>query len=307
MAAKQNERRKLMKRLSAIAAILAVVAFSFGAFALQNGYDLFQKALAKERGEGNLEEAIALYQKVIDESKDESLAAKAQFRIGICYEKLGQAKAKLAQEAFQKVIETYPKQTDTVKLAQEKISNYIKTKPALSEEGKESKTTKIFTGGDYVDSISPDEKKLALVRGGEIWVRDIATGEEIQMTKNENRSQSTLWSPNSQRIAWVDSDGNINVIDVEKASSRILIIAPRESNKSEAIMSTSWTPDSNKVIFQVASKGLYAIPAAGGEWEDIFVFKAGWECRYLCHIFQGRQPHSHHVKSRRGQVAEMVL
>jgi hypothetical protein len=55
--------------------VLILVSFHFPVFSFQNGYDQFQKALAKERAEGNLEEAIALYQKVIDESKDESLAA----------------------------------------------------------------------------------------------------------------------------------------------------------------------------------------------------------------------------------------
>ena len=57
--------------------MLIVLTLAVGTLALQNGYDLFQKALVKERAEGNLEEAIALYQKVIDETKDESLAAKA--------------------------------------------------------------------------------------------------------------------------------------------------------------------------------------------------------------------------------------
>jgi len=97
-----------MKKSAILAAVVILVAFSLTTLALQNGYDLFQKALAKERAEGNLEEAISLYQQVIKEAKDESLSAKAQFRIGICYEKLGQKKAKLAQEAFQKVINEYP-------------------------------------------------------------------------------------------------------------------------------------------------------------------------------------------------------
>jgi len=49
-----------MKKLSILIAVVILLSFSFGSFAQQNGYDLFQKALAKERGEGNLEEAIAL-------------------------------------------------------------------------------------------------------------------------------------------------------------------------------------------------------------------------------------------------------
>ena len=69
-----------MRKLAILTAVLLLVAFSFASLAPQNGYDLFQKALAKERGEGNLEEAIALYQKVIKEASDKSLAAKAQLR-----------------------------------------------------------------------------------------------------------------------------------------------------------------------------------------------------------------------------------
>ena len=85
-----------MKKTSIVLGVLIVLVFSFGSLGVQNGYDLFQKALAKERAEGNLEEAIALYQQVIKDAKDESLSAKAQFRIGICYEKLGQKKTKQA-------------------------------------------------------------------------------------------------------------------------------------------------------------------------------------------------------------------
>lgn len=88
-----------MKKYTLLIIALVLLVLSFASSAPQNGYDLFQKALAKERGEGNLEEAIALYQKVIKETKDESLAAKAQLRVGICLEKLGQKKAKEAQKA----------------------------------------------------------------------------------------------------------------------------------------------------------------------------------------------------------------
>jgi len=103
-----------MKKYAILIAILIslLITFSLISNALQNGYDLFQKALAKERGEGNLEEAIVLYKKVVEEAKDESLAAKAQLRIGICYEKLGKQEA---QKAYQMVIDNYPQQTDTVK------------------------------------------------------------------------------------------------------------------------------------------------------------------------------------------------
>ena len=108
-----------MKKPALLLAILMGAMLALGALPLQNGHDQFQKALAKERGEGNLEEAIALYQKVIDETKDEALAAQAQLRIGFCYEKLGREEAR---KAFQKVLDNYPAQADSVKTAREKLA-----------------------------------------------------------------------------------------------------------------------------------------------------------------------------------------
>ena len=67
-----------MKKTIILTGILIFIALSITALTSQNAQDLFQKALAKERAEGNLEEAIALYQKVAEESADEALAAKAQ-------------------------------------------------------------------------------------------------------------------------------------------------------------------------------------------------------------------------------------
>lgn len=55
--------------------LLLPLVFAF----LQNGYDLFQKALVKERAEGKLEEAIQIYEQIIREfSTDRALVAKAQ-------------------------------------------------------------------------------------------------------------------------------------------------------------------------------------------------------------------------------------
>ena len=73
----------------------------------QSSYDDFQRALRAERSEGDLEKAISLYDRVVTEADDQSLAARAQLRIGMCYEKLG---SKEAREAYQRVIQAYPDQ-----------------------------------------------------------------------------------------------------------------------------------------------------------------------------------------------------
>ena len=42
-----------MRKYAVLVAVLVLLSLSFGSLAPQNGYDLFQKALAKERAEGD--------------------------------------------------------------------------------------------------------------------------------------------------------------------------------------------------------------------------------------------------------------
>ncbi len=68
-----------------IGMMLLVTPLSFA----QNGHDLFQKALQKERAEGNLEAAIALYARIVEEhASDRALVAKALLQMGQDYERL---------------------------------------------------------------------------------------------------------------------------------------------------------------------------------------------------------------------------
>src|SRR5436189_276365 len=86
--------------------VLTVLMITVGVFALvsgavlaQTGNDLFQQALVKERTEGNLPEAIKLYQSIVQKyGSDRKLVAKALFQIGQAYEKLGNAEARKAYE-----------------------------------------------------------------------------------------------------------------------------------------------------------------------------------------------------------------
>ena len=74
--------------------------------------ETYQAALTQEKGEGNLKEAIRLYQQVIEAHEkgegDEKMAARSQLRIGVCQEKLGLAQARQTYEA---VRDKYPDQT----------------------------------------------------------------------------------------------------------------------------------------------------------------------------------------------------
>ena len=255
-----------MKKLSVMIAILTLMAFSFGSLAQQNGYDLFQKALAKERAEGNLEEAIALYQKVVKETKDQTLAAKAQYRIGICYEKLGQEKAKLAQEAFQKVVDNYPGQFEIVRLAKNKLSSFV----VATSFKKDFKIEKIGSGW-WGNSVSSDGRYLAFVDWdtGDLAIRDLKTGKIRRLTDKGTWEESVaytlspIWSPDMKKVAylWIDDnkisigDGkdyfNFRIIGVDGSKPQTLV---RYKYEEGWITPLDWAPSGDSIL-ALFSKG----------------------------------------------------
>ncbi len=156
-----------MKRTSILIVLLLSLPLCLAGVTFQSGYDLFQKALLLERADGKLQEAIALYQRIVKESQDESLGAKAQLQIGICFEKLGLQEARIA---YQTVIDKYPRQQEEVKAAKEKISQLAGAagKAVYTPRFRKIQTPfKIpFWSGSR---LSPDGKSLAFGSGTAIW------------------------------------------------------------------------------------------------------------------------------------------
>ena len=256
-----------MKKLSILIAILILLAFSFGSLAVQNGYDLFQKALAKERAEGNLEEAIALYQKVVEESKNESLAAKAQLRIGICYEKLGKQEA---QKAYQKVIDNYPQQLDSVKTAKEKLSSLMRVQEVAKKDIKGFSIQKIWEspklGRGNLGEVSPDGRYLSLSDlDGRIGAYEFATQKRHYITRKffTEKKQGTsetgnetfiegwlpVWSPDGKKIAFSREESSELCVF---GSNDIGPIVLYETKRDEQIIPIDWSSDGNTILAALA-------------------------------------------------------
>ncbi|MGD2246015.1 MAG: tetratricopeptide repeat protein [Candidatus Aminicenantes bacterium] len=235
---------------------------------------MFRAAIEKEEVDGDLMGAINLYKKIIVKfGSNQTIAAKAQLRIGICYEKLGQKNIKLAQEAFQKVIDNYPTQSEEVKIAKEKLSFLLKVKERLEKSAIEHKVTKIYESTEKsYGFISPDGKKLALVGGkGDVWLRKIASGEEIRLTRTPSFKYWCFWSPDSKTIAYLDVLNGLYIVHIKGGESKALIESDsdfiREGNYA---WPTGWTSDSKTILCQVSKRGLCAIPVSGEKWKDIF-------------------------------------
>jgi len=259
-----------MKRTSIVLGVLIVLAFSFGSIVPQNGYDLFQKALAKERAEGNLEEAIALYQQVVKEAKDESLSAKAQLRIGICFEKLGEKKEKQAQKAYQMVIDNYPQQVDSVKVAKEKLSNLIRIKAVAKKDLKEFNIRKIWEspklGRGNLGEVSPDGRYLSISDiEGKIAAYEFATQKRHYITGefftgkkkgiSEKGTESFIkgnfpvWSPDGRQIVYNRKKySELCVIGSNNAKPNVLY----KSKGDEQVFPIDWSSDGNTILAALA-------------------------------------------------------
>ena len=96
--------------------------------------ETYQAALMQEKGEGDLKEAMRLYQQVIEAHEkgegDESLAARAQLRIGMCQEKIGLAQARQTYEA---VRDQYPDQSQAKEEATQRLKSAHQREATIEE------------------------------------------------------------------------------------------------------------------------------------------------------------------------------
>jgi hypothetical protein len=129
--------------------------------------ELLEKAIYAEETTGNLDEAIKLYEQVIAEAKTaKSAAAKAQYRLGLIYEKQG--KAELAAAAFRAVVENFPDEKDLVAQARKRLPSELKLLPAPWREGDELQLNmKLAAGLDIGTMIYRIE--AAKTKGKEVW------------------------------------------------------------------------------------------------------------------------------------------
>jgi outer membrane protein assembly factor BamD (BamD/ComL family) len=105
-----------------VAAIVVLVAFCAVPAYAQSAAELYERALVRERAEGNLKGAMLLYEKIIKEfPAKRDVAAKALLQLGTGYEKLGQPEK--AATYYDRLIRDYPDQTHMVSEAQSRKRN----------------------------------------------------------------------------------------------------------------------------------------------------------------------------------------
>jgi Tol biopolymer transport system component len=152
----------------------------------QSGNDLFQKALSKERAEGQLTEAIALYERIVkDFASDRALAAKALLQMGRCYERLGKSEA---QQAYERVLREYGDQRAAADDARVRIAALARpraggmsSRHVWTLPGSGTITGTVSRGGRYVPYTDWSVPKG---KGGELFLHDLQSGANRQLTND---------------------------------------------------------------------------------------------------------------------------
>jgi Tol biopolymer transport system component len=248
-----------MKKSLILLKIPLLLVFSFVALAQQNGYDLFQKALTKERAEGNLEEAIQLYQQTVQEyADDRSLAAKALLHIGQCYEKLGKTEAR---KVYERLVRDYADQIDSAAEARKRLVTLAK--PAVEE--KTLATRQVWSGPQDLNeaSPSPDGRYLSYVdwETGDLAVRDLQNNTNQRLTNKGSWDQSkefalfSRWSPDGTQLAydWCNGKGikDVRIIGRQGGNQRNLV----HFEDGEWLQTYDWSPDGKQILICLERTG----------------------------------------------------
>ncbi len=290
----ENLKRTNMKLQSICSVVFALmlVAASSG-YAKQSAGVLLQSGLYKEEVNGDLEAAIEIFERVLQEfPKDRPVAAKALLHIGLCKEKLGLNEA---INAYQKVVDQYPEQQAEFAIAKERIAKLSK---ALEDVAQRPTFRKIkIASKPHNGVLSPDGNKLAFMSDDAVWVvplhgkvdPDIA-GEPVRLAEVPGiweASGMMAWSADGKWIAvygFSDEEGGVYVIPVAGGKPRVVQLPEQGGHLWSHRLSLS--PDGQVLAFSAIELGkpreevpnhhdrhIYTIPTAGGKPKQI---SSGW-------------------------------
>jgi len=248
-----------LKRIFVLAVLLT---FVFAAFGLQNSSDhkvLFEKAKYTMETKGDLNGAIKLFEEIIQKYPDKrEYAAKSQLYIGICYEKLGAKQAKLAQNAFQQVVDNYPDQAEAVKIANKKLSVLAKAQSAVLKDDTGLKVRQLLSGPEllydgWLGAVSPDGRYVSIVdwETNNLAIRDLTTGKKQLLTDQKNEGGYPLystWSPDGKKIVydWWHGNSFVDLRIIGIGEKKPLTVYKNE--EIEYAWPLDWFPDGEHIL-----------------------------------------------------------
>jgi len=263
---------KIEKFGSHFSTIVLLLLYKGVGIAQQSPQALFQAGLYAEEVQGDLENAISLFQQIVNKYPDQRpLAANAWLHIGFCYEKLGQQKAR---EAYQKIIEQYPDQRDAVAIAKERLKN--SEIENLTSEIKVDPLVKYYierVGIDPRTSISYNGKYLAYTdwTTGNLAIKNCSNSKSRHLTNidwsySHEFAYNPIWSRDDKWIAcsWYRGPffAELRIVTVANGGNRVVY-----SNPKFVIIPKDWSPDGENILCRV-------IDISQNEWGHLFLISS---------------------------------
>jgi Tol biopolymer transport system component len=270
----------------------------------QSANDLFQKALAKERAEGQIEAAIQLYEQVVREfASDRVLAARALVQLGRCYERLGKAEAR---KAYERVLSEYADQRAPAADARARLARLDAAAPA---PGPMARRLWSGTGVDLEGAPTADGRYLTFVdwETGDVAVRDLASGTSRRLTRNprldvaDGFANASAPSPDGKRVAyaWFNNAAGafeLRIVGMDGSGEQVLFSRP-----AEYVMHLAWMPDGRAVaiafkrsdgthqiaIVTLADRRVRALRTF--DWRAVTRISVSPDGRYLAYDFPPRE------------------
>lgn len=210
-------------------------------------------AMHLEEAKGDYAGAIAAYKKFLAQhGSQQGLAAKAQLRLGICYEKLGDAEAR---RAYEQVITKYAGQKEIVEQARARLSALLPVGAATSS----FTARRILDSGAWITGhISRDGRWLPWGDNkGNLQIRDMKTGELKSITDEKGDwtrfIENAAISDDNRAIAYALWDGEgADVYLCSLNGSGKQAVWKRRSPKDFAEV-VGWLPDNRHVVILVYS------------------------------------------------------
>lgn len=236
---------------------------------------LLGEAIHKQEAEGDLESAIAAYQRLLQRFPNHRrIAARAQLRLADCYRQLNRPEA---ASAYRRVISDYGDQPDLAAQARTRLA-------ALRPAAREVVNRRVFAlpHYGYFGGTSPDGRyvtyfELAPKRRG-LVLRDLASGTERLLSERGFAGRSTVFSPDSKVVAFQGFNGvtpQLRLVHIDGTRERVLL----EDPALVTLVVQDWSGDGKEVLATLSRRDrtvqLARVSAATGAVRVVKTFDAG--------------------------------
>jgi len=244
---------KNMRTASMVLALAAVLAASFALAQKGDQAEVLLKAAAnKELVDGDLNAAIELYKKVVAQpGASRAAVAKALVQMGQCYEKLGDAQAREARKAYERVVRDFADQAEIVAQARVRLAalggpgaagGLVARRLLTDASGVRGVLT---ADGKYINRLDWDT--------GDVVQFEVASGQRRRITNrgpwsgNWHSDEYQAFSRDGKQIAYRSKtkDGVYQLLirNVDGSGLRTLY-----SEKDSFVLPLDWSPDAGSIL-----------------------------------------------------------